>query len=338
MKRRAGFTLIELTVVIAIIAVTMIASQQSGGLLAAIPSLGALALGGQRLLPLLQQIYNSWSQATGNMQMLRDVLVLAGAPRLPPAPVPAQMIAGGDIRFESVAFAYRNGAAVLHDVNLTIRRGERIGLVGLSGSGKSTLLDLIMGLLEPSQGSILIDGVLLVDANRTVWQAQLAHVPQTIYLVDDSIAANIAFAVEAEEIDSARLARAAAAAHLGPLLDSLPQGLGTIVAERGVRLSGGQRQRIGIARALYHATSLLVLDEATSALDEESEAATLASIAAGYPGMTVVIVAHRPSSLLICDRILHLADGRVVEGAIPRAAVPPERRPTNLSSRDCRKY
>ena len=313
--------LAEATAVAAMVVVTLIATRQPGGFLAAIPTLGALALGGQRLLPLFQQVYASWSQASGNIHLLSDVLVLAGgtgqAASPPTLPRPGW---SGEIRFDGVGFAYRDGTAVLQDVHLAIRQGERIGLVGRSGSGKSTLLDLLMGLLEPIRGTISIDGTPLDDANRGGWQTQLAHVPQAIYLLDDSIAANIALAVEPDKIDPARLARAAASAHLGPLIDELPLRMSTVVAERGVRLSGGQRQRIGIARALYYAPALLVLDEATSALDDEAEESILASIVADYPDMTIVIVAHRASSLALCDRILTLVDGRVVESATPPGA------------------
>src|SRR3954469_13682278 len=205
-------------VALALIAVAM--SLEPGGLVRAIPGLGALALGAQRLLPLIQQAYNGWSLGLGNLQALEDVAaLLRSAPseegQLPePKPLPFRR----EIGFDRVGFAYEGGAFTLREVEIVIARGERVGIVGTTGSGKSTLLDLLMGLLAPTSGTIRIDGTALGPATRAAWQAQIAHVPQSIYLMDDSIAANIAFGVPPERVDPARVAAAAEAARLGPFL------------------------------------------------------------------------------------------------------------------------
>jgi ABC-type multidrug transport system fused ATPase/permease subunit len=170
-----------------------------------------------------------------------------------------------------------------------------------------------MGLLEPSAGEILIDGVRLDDATRADWQAGIAHVPQFIYLADSSIAENIAFGIAPDLIDLARIRAAAAEAQLTRFVETLPDGYATRVGERGVRLSGGQRQRLGIARALYKQPSVLILDEATSALDNETEAAVMAALSSGGRRRTVLIVAHRLTSLASCDRLVRLHEGAIVE-------------------------
>jgi len=283
-----------------------------GGLTAAIPMLGAFALGAQRLLPLLQQSYNGWSSFVSSRQNVLDVvdLVTLQVRSLPEA-APGTTIFRQSIVFDDVGFSYPTGARVLHDIGFTIRKGERIGIAGTTGSGKSTLMDLLLGLLDPGEGAILIDGRRLDDASRAGWQAEIAHVPQAIYLADDTLAANIAFGVPAAEIDMARIEEAAASAGIGEFIAGLPLGYQTKTGERGVRLSGGQRQRIGIARALYKRASVLVFDEATSALDTRTEEGVMASIAALGKDITIVMIAHRLTTLKDCDRVIHLEHGRI---------------------------
>lgn len=308
-----------------VVAIAALESRSPGGLAAAIPALGALALGGQRLLPLLQQAYAGWIQVGGNLHLLRDVVDLAGAgPDGGPDAGPARAVspAGGSIRFTDVAFAYEGGAPVLEQVSLAISPGDRIGIRGVTGGGKSTLLDLITGLIEPTAGSIRVDGRPLDARARAAWQAGIAHVPQTVHLADASVAANIAFGVPETELDGQRVRNAARAAALDAAVAGLAHGYDTVVGERGVRLSGGQRQRIGIARALYRAPALLILDEATSALDDGTEAGILAAIAGFDRAMTLVIVAHRASSLAVCERLFEVGHGRVRELA-PPASQPP---------------
>jgi ABC-type multidrug transport system fused ATPase/permease subunit len=288
-----------------------------GGLTAAIPMLGAFALGAQRLLPLLQQSYGGWSSFVSSRQNIFDVvdLVTLKVRALPEPPVGTTMFRE-TIAFERVAFSYRTGGKVLHDIDFIIRRGERIGIAGTTGSGKSTLMDLLLGLLEPSNGTILIDGRRLDDSTRAGWQSEIAHVPQAIYLADDTLAANIAFGVPSAEIDTARIVEAAASAGIGEFIAQLPDGYSTKTGERGIRLSGGQRQRIGIARALYKRASVLVFDEATSALDTRTEEGVMASVAGLAKDITIIMIAHRLTTLKDCDRVIHLEHGmieRVVE-------------------------
>ena len=304
--------LIEMLGMVMIGAYAWYLAGQPGGVTAAIPMLGALALGAQRLLPLLQQSYLGWSSFLGNRQNIFDVAdLLALEARVPPDPVAGAKVFGRSIRFRKVGFAYPSGGTVLKDVSLEIRKGERIGIAGTTGSGKSTLMDLLLGLLEPSAGAILIDDVPLDDRSRSAWQAEIAHVPQAIYLIDDSIAANIAFGVPARGIDQARVEHAARSAGIAGFIDTLPDRYATRTGERGVRLSGGQRQRIGIARALYKRASILVFDEATSALDTRTEEGVMASVAALGPDITIVMIAHRLTTLKDCDRVIHLEAGRI---------------------------
>ncbi len=291
-------------------------SLQPGGVLAAIPVLGALALGAQRLLPMVQSVYLGWSSYSVHTGSLADVVALLETPiettERPHDGVPVRPFASA-VELRGVAFHYSPERAALTGVDLRIARGERVGIIGKTGSGKSTLVDIIMGLLPPTRGTLMVDGEVIDDANRANWKAQIAHVPQAIFLTDDSIAANIAFGCDEAGVDQTRVAEAASKAGLDDLLATLPLGLQTGVGERGVRLSGGQRQRIGIARALYKQASVLVLDEATSALDDETEAAVMDSVDRLDGGLTIILIAHRLSTVARCDRIYRLAEGRIAE-------------------------
>lgn len=295
-----------------------------GGVVAALPAVGAFALGFQRLLPAVQQVYG----ASTYLGTYRDVL--AGGlelleqrerPRVLPQPFalvnrPEPLPFAQALQFHHVEFCHQDGVAVLQGIDLTIRPGEWIGIVGSTGSGKSTLLDLLMGLLSPSRGEICVDGFRLEEPGgaidrRQAWQRHLAHVPQTIFLADASIAANIAFGVAPEMINHDRLAWAATLAQAADFIAKLPKGYGTPIGERGVRLSGGQRQRLGIARALYKQADMLVLDEATSALDTVTERRVTEAIAELSSKYTVVMIAHRLSTIMRCDRIIELSAGRI---------------------------
>lgn len=299
-------------VLITLVAVYMITTP--GGLIGAIPVLGALAIGAQRLLPLLQQAYNGWTSYQANRQMLLDVSSLLQMPVVPmlqrdksSPPVAFQR----NLVFDSVSFSYTGKESALSDVSFSISKGERIGIVGKTGSGKSTLMDLMMGLLSPTGGQIRVDDRPLVGEVLTNWQRQIAHVPQAIYLSDASIAANIAFGESEDCIDMERVRRVAGQAELGAFVSTLPDGYDTVVGERGVRLSGGQRQRIGIARALYKGATFLIFDEATSALDGETEAAVMDGVSRINRDVTLVLIAHRVSTLAYCERFFRLAEGRV---------------------------
>jgi ABC-type multidrug transport system fused ATPase/permease subunit len=217
------------------------------------------------------------------------------------------------IMLEGVGFHYPGAAATaLSGITLKIPRGSSVGFVGGSGAGKSTLVDLILGLLTPTTGQVMVDGV-DIRANVRGWQDQIGYVPQTVFLTDDSLRRNVAFGLSEDQIDDAAVQRALRAAQLEEFVNSLPEGVQTLVGERGVRLSGGQRQRIGIARALYHDPQVLVLDEATSALDTATEEGVMAAVNTLIGEKTLVIVAHRLSTVARCDRLYRLEKGRIVD-------------------------
>ena len=290
----------------------------------ALPLLGALALGAQRLLPMAQKVYEGWAQSRSAKESLASVLQLLNQPlpadRALPHQEPHPFREG--ITLEGIRFRYAPSLSeVLQGLNLEIRRGERVGLIGSTGSGKSTIIDLLMGLLIPTAGRILVDGEDLHDPSiperLASWRAAIAHVPQSIYLADRSIAENIAFGVQLDQIDQVRLKRAAQQAQIASFIESSPQGYHTFVGERGIRLSGGQRQRIGIARALYKNAQVLVFDEATSALDSATEQTVMKAIELLTRDLTIVMIAHRLSTLRRCDRVIRIERGFVVCDAPP---------------------
>jgi ATP-binding cassette subfamily B protein len=288
---------------------------RSSGITNAIPILGALALGAQRLLPMLQQAYSSWSSIRGGQASLIDVLNLLDQP-LPTytdeplsLPIPFEHT----ITLNNFAFKYTEDTpwVLQQGLNLTIPKGGRIGFIGGTGSGKSTLMDVIMGLLQPTIGSLAVDGIDINEKNHRGWQAHIAHVPQAIFLADISIAENIAFGVPVEQIDHDRVRLVAQKAQISQTIESWSKQYDTLVGERGVRLSGGQRQRIGIARALYKQADVIVFDEATSALDNETECAVMESIENLSAELTVITVAHRLTTLKNCTQIVELEGGRI---------------------------
>ena len=309
---------IESLGMVLIAGVAIMISDREGGLIRALPILGALALGAQRLLPLLQQVYNGWTIAAGNSSTIVDVLHLLRLP-VPDPQVHSSAVEPltfrDRIRVEQVSFSYSGGRApALKDVTFEIPRGSTIALIGTTGSGKSTMADLIMGLLEPTAGEITIDGVALTRQTRQRWWRSIAHVPQAIFLADTSVARNIAFGGPAEPVDMDRVVSAARTAQLHEFVETLPEGYDTFVGERGIRLSGGQRQRLGLARAIYKQAPVLILDEATSALDDVTEAAVMESLEAlgGKDGRTVIMIAHRLSTVARCDLVARLEKGCLV--------------------------
>lgn len=299
-------------VLIAVLVLAM--SSRPGGVGAALPILGMLALGAQRLLPLLQQLYGNWSVIAGSNAALIDVLGLLEQP-LPgeeSQPEPEPLSVKNTISFDNVRFRYGSeGPWVLDGINLVIKKGTKIGFVGSTGSGKSTSLDLLMGLLEPTQGKILVDRLQLSHGLQRAWQRTIAHVPQSIFLADTTIAGNIAFGITPDQIDLERVRMAAKQARIAEFIESRPDGYNAIVGERGVRLSGGQRQRIGIARALYKQANVLIFDEATSALDNETEQAVMQAIEGLSEDLTILIIAHRLTTLKNCDMIVQLEHGKI---------------------------
>jgi ATP-binding cassette subfamily B protein len=281
----------------------------------ALPVLGALALGAQRLIPTFQQAYASWSTMLGSRASLADTLALLDQPlpadALLPPPPPAEFHLA--IRFEQVRFRYStDGPWVIEGLTLEIPKGARIGVVGTTGSGKSTAADLLMGLLDPTEGDILVDGRSITGSMRRAWQRTIAHVPQAVFLADATLAENIAFGVPPAAIDIDRVRDAARRAQIAEFIEQGRDGYHAMVGERGVRLSGGQRQRIGIARALYKRASVLIFDEATSALDNATEQAVIDAIEALGKDLTIIVIAHRLTTIRNCDRIIELEHGRQV--------------------------
>ena len=290
-------------------------TQQEGGMVTAIPVLGALALGAQRLLPVLQLAYSAYSQIKGSKSSFEDVLNLldqplpeyADQPLLKPIPFEKE------IKLNNLNFRYSEDAPwILKNVNLSLKKGSRIGFMGVTGSGKSTLLDIIMGLLPATKGGLVIDSQTINSQNRRAWQAHIAHVPQNIYLSDNTIEENIAFGIAKELIDHQRVKKAAQKAQIAELIEEWKDGYQTFVGERGIRLSGGQRQRIGIARALYKQADVLIFDEATSALDNETEQAVMDAIEGLDKELTILIIAHRLTTLKDCDKIVKLAKNNAI--------------------------
>ncbi|HSP31178.1 MAG TPA: ABC transporter ATP-binding protein [Halomonas sp.] len=299
----------------------LLAAHQ-GNLGTILPVLSVYALAGFKLLPAFQQIYTSVSQIRGNLaafEALReDLRASAMVHSVNRGQFPEQQEGSWaprhSIRLEKVTFTYpAKQEPALKGLDMVIPVNQIIGLVGASGSGKSTAIDLLLGLIEPSQGQLLIDDRLVTSANRRAWQNALGFVPQTIFLADSSIRENIGFGLPPDIIDDEKVRRAANLAHLDELLAELPDGLETRVGERGVQLSGGQRQRIGIARALYHDAEVLILDEATSALDGITEKSIMNAINAFSGNKTIIMIAHRLATVRQCDHIYLLSKGRVVD-------------------------
>lgn len=289
-----------------------------GDLGAALPSIAAFAYGAYRLMPSLQSMASEISVVRYSIPTLDafyadyESALRAKRERIDTEAEPVALPSAIDVR--GLEFRYGpSGRTILSGIDLKIKRGESIGIVGSSGSGKSTLVDIIVGLLRPTTGGVFLDEKILDAINVRGWRRSLGYVPQTIFLSDDTIRANIAFGVPEDEIDHAAVVDAARRAHLHEFVSrELEAGYDTIVGERGIRLSGGQRQRISIARALYGRPSILIFDEATSALDNETEAAVMGAIEALRDQLTLITVAHRLSTVEPYDRIYVLDGGRVV--------------------------
>jgi ATP-binding cassette subfamily B protein len=289
-------------------------ARQADGIAKAIPILGALAVGAQRLLPVLQQAYGSWTSICAHQTTLRDTLELVdqALPDYVDQPLPKPLPFTRAICLDQVAFRYSPILPyVLNKTSLTICKGSRVGFIGTTGSGKSTMIDIIMGLLWPTDGALVIDGRPVTPKNARAWQAHIAHVPQSIFLADSTIEENIAFGVPKAQIDHHRVRQAAQQAQISESVESWPKKYHTSVGERGIRLSGGQRQRIGIARALYKQADVIILDEATSALDNETELAVMQTIQGLSKDLTLLIVAHRLSTLRNCTKIVEIGSGGI---------------------------
>ena len=292
--------------------------QASGGGIGAIlPELGLLIFGAQRLLPEVQKLYSSFSKIRFGTAALdnvhRDIMLgrtTVSLPKTPATPIHLQK----EVALRDVSFAYPGSdTSALDAIDLTIAKGEKIGIVGGTGAGKSTVADLLLGLLRPTGGDIAVDGTPLADEDIRGWQRAISYVPQQIFLSDATVAENIAIGQSLEEVDMAKLEEAARIAQLHEFVTTqLPGGYHEQIGERGVRLSGGQRQRIGIARALYRDADVIVFDEATSALDNVTERELVASIEALPGDKTLIMIAHRLTTVRACDRIIVMKNGAIV--------------------------
>ena len=281
-----------------------------------IPILGALALGAQRLLPVMQLFYNSWANVKGTHSELNEVLDIVNTnDSITMNATDNNFSFKKNIKLKDVSFGYdENSLLAISKINVDIKKGDLIGVIGKTGSGKSTLIDIIMGLLEPTHGTLEVDGNVITSSNRRDWQSRIAHVPQNIYLSDSTIEENIAFGIPLEEIDSSLVRRASVSANIDSVVNKWPLKYKTIMGERGIRLSGGQRQRIGIARALYKQADVLFLDEATSSVDGETETSIMKAIENLGNDITIIIIAHRISTLKNCSRILEFTnEGKIYE-------------------------
>ncbi|HXG69647.1 MAG TPA: ABC transporter ATP-binding protein [Gemmatimonadaceae bacterium] len=307
---------------LAILIITLVAQGREVG--AIVPALALFAAAAFRLMPSVNRVLGAVQSLRYGVPVI-DVLYrelqldvpASGTHRAIGHPLADRIDVSG------VSFCYEGAPApALRNVSLTIHRGETIGVIGASGAGKSTLVDVILGLLVPTSGEVRVDGE---DTRRRLrgWQDQVGYVPQSVYLTDDTVRRNVAFGLADHEIDNASVQRTVRAAQLEEFVSSLPDGLETVVGERGVRLSGGQRQRIGIARALYHDPPVLVLDEATSALDTVTEQGVMQAVAALQGNKTILIVAHRLTTVAQCDRLYLLEHGSIAAEGTPGSMLQP---------------
>ena len=320
---------------VVIVGVALMLTQQ-GSIQTSLPVLAALALGAQKLLPLIQQAYNGWTSMSGSEAVLQSIVEMLQQP----IPDRFKDRSGTPIEFEreihveQLSFRYSPHAPdVLANIDLVVKKGAVIGFVGESGAGKSTLVDLLMGFLRPTRGAIFVDGVALTESTILSWQSQIAHVPQHIFLCDGSIVENVAFGLPPRKVNLDRVYEACRRAELDDFVRSLPDGYQTVVGERGVRLSGGQRQRLGLARALYKDASVLILDEATSALDDATEASVIDAVHRLGSEYTVLMIAHRVTTLQRCDTIFRLERGRISEQGTFEEVLGVARLPNSLPRR-----
>ena len=308
---------IELLAVGGLAALVLVLLAQSTALDALLPILGLFAAASFRIAPSANRIMGALQNLRYSLPVINtlyDEIQLLD--NTPPPQRSALLPFKHNLQLEHIHYRYNNAEhQALNDISLIIPRGTSVGFIGTSGAGKSTLVDVILGLLTPMSGQVKVDGVDIQD-NLRGWQDQIGYVPQSIYLTDDSLRRNVAFGLPDEQIDDSAVWRAVKAAQLDEFFKSLPLGMETLVGERGVRLSGGQRQRIGIARALYHDPAILVLDEATSALDMATEKGVMEAINALHGDKTLLIIAHRLSTVANCDWVYRMEQGRVVEAGL----------------------
>jgi ABC-type bacteriocin/lantibiotic exporter with double-glycine peptidase domain len=301
---------------ILLLAIYLLSTER--GMAELLPLLGVYAFAGYRLIPALQLVFAGFAAMRNSGAALDAVLQdLLPAPGVPASNAAAEgrLAVRQAIELSGVRYRYPGaGSWALEPVTLRIPKNSSVALVGATGCGKTTVVDLLMGLLQPAEGFLRVDGMAIDERNVRAWQRSVGHVPQQIFLCDDTIARNIALGLPPAQVDMARVERAARLARLHDfVLSDLPRGYDTLVGDRGIRLSGGQRQRIGIARALYHDPEVLVFDEATSALDNATENALLESLQGLTGRKTLITVAHRMTTVRHCDRIYVMEKGRIVE-------------------------
>ena len=286
-----------------------------------IPTIGAFAMGAQRLLPALQQIYNGWARIKGASESINRVISLTNL-KVPKSHEKTNKTMDIETyEMENIKFRYDDGGPyLLNNVNIKINKNDRVGIVGKTGSGKTTFTDLILGLLEPNSGTIYVNGERLnLNDNKTreMWQNTISHVPQEVYLSDKTIAENIAREPSIDEINMEKLYLSAKKANIHSFIESMNKGYLSKAGEQGIQLSGGQKQRIGIARALYRDTKVLVLDEATSALDSETEEEVMNAIEGLGDELIIVIVAHKRNTLKLCNKIMEVKENTIKEIPAP---------------------
>ena len=307
---RFGLEILMMIGLASLVSTMVLSGQELTGIL---PVLGLFGASAFRLLPAVNRSILSAQTINLNRPLVDSVAADLGLSISTASMNNLHSHLASSISVQDLSFSYEMTATqALTEVSIDISRGEAVGLVGPSGSGKSTLVDILLGLLEPTSGRVLIDGSDIHD-NLRGWQDQIGYVPQSIFLTDDTLRRNVAFGLPKDQIDDNALTSAIRSAQLEDFVASLPEGLDTIVGERGVRLSGGQRQRIGIARALYNNPDVLVLDEATSSLDTETEHGVMQAVQALQGKKTVIIVAHRLSTVEYCDRLYRLENARIVD-------------------------
>ena len=307
---RFGLEILMMIGLASLVSTMVLSGQELTGIL---PVLGLFGASAFRLLPAVNRSILSAQTINLNRPLVDSVAADLGLSISTASTNNVHSHLASSISVQDLSFSYEMTATqALTEVSIDISRGEAVGLVGPSGSGKSTLVDILLGLLEPTSGRVLIDGSDIHD-NLRGWQDQIGYVPQSIFLTDDTLRRNVAFGLPKDQIDDNALTSAIRSAQLEDFVASLPEGLDTIVGERGVRLSGGQRQRIGIARALYNNPDVLVLDEATSSLDTETEHGVMQAVQALQGKKTVIIVAHRLSTVEYCDRLYRLENARIVD-------------------------
>ena len=307
--------LLEILAFSAIVCVTIYLYTSSGNFTEIVPKLTLYALAGYRLIPALQQVFSAAGSVRNSIPALDkvydDLVKFKDLPKQDALSAQVSKI-NGDIQLTDITFTYPGSdGPALSKINLSIRKGEKIAFVGTTGSGKTTLVDLLLGLHQPDSGVISVGDSAINKQNLRNWRASVAYVSQDIFLFDDQLDNNIAFAKNQQDVDQDRLKEVLKIADLADFVSTLPDGLKTVIGENGVRLSGGQKQRIGLARALFTSPDVLILDEATSALDNTTEKGIIDSLALLPKDITTIIIAHRLSTVRDADRIFLLEKGQI---------------------------